>query len=136
MFESAIPLQEHMRRGAASSITIRSQMNLLGQVIGTPVACCLLLNSHPPSLSSKKVEMPHLERTVTRTNSRAKTPPRTLPPPRGLVKIRVFKTLFKSARAFASLTTSTSTGDATSHTTTRTSPSSTSPIPSGYNSDD
>ncbi|KAG5118636.1 hypothetical protein JHK82_033056 [Glycine max] len=75
-----------------------------------------------------KVEMPQIERSVTRSNSRAKTPPRTLPPPRGLVKIRVFKILLKSARAFTSLaTTTTTTGDATSHTSPSTTP--TSPTP-------
>jgi len=81
--------------------------------------------------------MPQLNRTVTRSNSRQAPPARRLPPPRGLVKIRAVKTLVSSVTAFASslipLPNGNGESDGASRTT-HSSPSSTPPLPSAYNS--
>ncbi|RDX70888.1 hypothetical protein CR513_49820, partial [Mucuna pruriens] len=69
---------------------------------------------------------------------------RTLPPQRGLVKLRVIKALLYSVTAFASFAASglkrgNGNGeqelDGTCHTNTLSSTSTTTPIPSGYNAD-
>ncbi|CAJ1979374.1 unnamed protein product [Sphenostylis stenocarpa] len=81
--------------------------------------------------------MPQMERTVTRSDSRP-APTRRLPPPRGLIKIRAVKTLLSAVTSFASSLVPRPPGngesDGTSHTT-HTSPSTTPPLPSAYNSD-
>ncbi|BAT90651.1 hypothetical protein LR48_Vigan08g157400 [Vigna angularis] len=81
--------------------------------------------------------MPQLERTVTRSNSR-QVPARRLPPPRGLVKIRAVKTLVSSLTAFVSSLVPRPTTDGESDgtfRTTNTSPSTTPPVRSAYDSD-
>nr|KYP68454.1 hypothetical protein KK1_022080 [Cajanus cajan] len=72
-----------------------------------------------------------MERTVSRSNSRK------LPPPRGLVKIRIFKTVFSSVKAFASLVTPrpNGNGEEDGASLTGTSPSTTPPNSSPHNYD-
>ncbi|ESW04152.1 hypothetical protein PHAVU_011G070900 [Phaseolus vulgaris] len=80
--------------------------------------------------------MPQLDRTVTRSNSR-QPPARRLPPPRGLIKIRAVKTVVSSITAFASSLVprpiANGESDGASQTS-HTSPSTTPPLPSAYNS--
>ncbi|TKY67278.1 hypothetical protein E2542_SST10170 [Spatholobus suberectus] len=84
--------------------------------------------------------MPEMNRTATRSNTEPMAT-RTLPPQRGLVTIRVLKSVFKSVTAFATSLAAADFGrgnrngeeDGTSLPLS--SPSTTPPIPSGYNSD-
>lgn len=96
-----------------------------------------VLRPQLPCGSSYPASMPQLERTVTRSNSR-QVPARRLPPPRGLIKIRVVKTLVSSVTAFASSfvprPTANGESDGASRTA-HTSPSTSPPVPSAYNSD-
>jgi len=74
-----------------------------------------------------------MEDPTTRSTMKPQTTQTLLPPRRGLVKIRVIKSLVKSAAAFASLS-----GDGGRRNGTEDgdhSPSSTPPTPGGYNSD-
>ncbi|KAJ1396641.1 hypothetical protein SESBI_32395 [Sesbania bispinosa] len=84
-----------------------------------------------------------MEGAATRSNGR-RTATQTLPPKRGLVKIRVVKSIVKSVTGFASLAASgagsgrknvNGNGEDDRTSLSLSSPSATPPIPSGYNSD-